>query len=275
LHWTLAIACFASVLNAQSLKPDEIVAKHIESIGKKEARDGIKTLMAVGQSEFVSLVPAIKGGGRAVVVSDPSNLYFILSLNSKEYPFEKIGYFDGKPSLPFATAGTRSLLGSFLSEHDKILSSGLFNGIMSRRWPLLNLEKARPVITSGGTKKFDGRKIYALNYFPSGDGSSEFTIRLYFDAETFHHVRTEYRRQIPPKTPGFGVANQIAYSTLVLTESFSDFRLIDGVTLPHIYRVEFVSNSNNSTYQSAWGIKVGRYVFNQKLTPDFFTFDTK
>lgn len=81
--------------------------------------------MALGASEFESNVPVVKGGGKAVVVSDPGNLFFIISLNSKEYPFEKIGYFDGKTSLPFTTAGSRSLLGSFLSDHQLMLSEGL------------------------------------------------------------------------------------------------------------------------------------------------------
>ena len=49
--------------------------------------------MAVGISEFEAKVPLVKGGGKAIMVSDPNNLFFVMSLNSKEYPFEKVGYF--------------------------------------------------------------------------------------------------------------------------------------------------------------------------------------
>lgn len=270
----MMVAYIAVSAAGQDLKPEEVVARHLDSLGKKEARETLKTLMAVGQSEFESRVPAIKGGGRAVVVSDPSNLFFVLSLNSKEYPFEKIGFFNGKQSLPFVTPGGRSLLGTFIAEHEKVLSGGLFNGSMSLNWALLHVEKMKPIMKSGGTKNIDGRRVHVINYFTSG-GSSEFTIKLYFDGETFHHVRSEYRREIRAKTPVFGVANQISNSTLELTEYFADFRVVENVTLPFSYRVEFSSNSGSSTYQSSWGIKVEQYVLNQKLTADFFTFDIK
>ncbi len=276
---SIIFLCFIAIgptgLFAFDLKYEEIVSKHLNAIGSKDTRDSVKTLMAVGLSKFESKTPKINGGGKAVVVSDPNNLFFVLSLNSREYPFEKIGYFRGEPNLPFISAGTRSLLGAFLSEHDKVLSGGLFGGVMSLRWAMLNLDKMKPTIKTGGTKNVNGRKVYVLNYFPSGSGSKEFSIRLYFDSETFYHVGSEYRREVTAATPRFGAANQIVDSTLVLTETFSDFRPADAMMLPHRYQVEFQSNSTTSLYQSLWGISVGQYVINQKLTPDFFTFDSQ
>ncbi len=268
----LVLCCSAS---SQNLKADEIVAKHLDAIGKREKRDEIKTLMARGASEYESRIPVIKGGGKAVVVSDPDNLFFVISLNSKEYPFEKIGFFNGQPSLPFINAGNRSLLGTFVAEHEKMLSEGLFGGAMSLRWSLLNLDKKRPKIKTAGSKKVEGRKAYVLEYSPSSGGSSEFSIRLYFDAESFNHIRSEYRREVTRGQGTFGQANQQANAVLLLVEDFSDFRNIDGLTLPHAYKVDFLSNSNTSSNQYIWGIKVSDYYFNQKLAPDFFTFNPK
>ena len=225
-------AGFAVSLHAQDLKPDEIIAKHLEAIGKKELRDGIKTLIAAGASEFESRTPVIKGGGKAIVVSDATNLYFVLGLNSKEYPAEKVGYFNGKPSLPFISAGNRSLLGVFLNEHTKLLSDGLFTGSMSLTWILNDPEHRKARFKSAGTKKVDGNKLYAIDYSPAGGGSGEFSVRLFFDA-WFNHVRTEYKREIQQKQGTFGQANQQASARIELTEVFSDFRTIDGITLPH------------------------------------------
>jgi len=270
----LTIAAFSSVLAAQDLKADEIIAKHLDSIGKQEARDGIKTLMAVGLSEFQSRIPLVKGGGKAIVVSDAENLFFVISLNSKEYPFEKIGYFDGKASLPYISAGMRSMLGVFINEHEKILADGLFSGIISLRWALLDPQKRKAKFKSAGRKKIDGKKLYALDYFTSSGGSNEFTIRLFFD-EAFNHVRSEYRREIIRGQGTFGAANQQANALLVLTEDFSDFKTVDGITLPYSYRVDFISNSNSTVNENIWGVKVSQYYFNQKLAPDFFTFDPK
>src|SRR5258706_2981530 len=238
-------------------------------------RDALKTLMAIGFSQFESKLPTIKGGGKAIVTSNSDNLFFLMSLNSKEYPFEKVGYFSQKINLPYTTAGARSPLGAFIAEHGKILIDGLFGGSMSLRWVLLDPIKRKATITSGGTKKIDGRKVYVLEYFPSNGGSSEFSIRLYFDSETFNHVRTEYRHEINPKEDTFGTLGRQGGTRLILTEDFSDFRTVDGFTLPYSYKADYSTNSNQGVYEYTWGMKVAQYYLNQKLEPDFFTFDPK
>jgi len=271
-------ACIASVLaltaQAQEPKPEEIIAKHIESIGKKEVRDQVKTLFALGLSSFDSESPLIHGGGKGMVVSDPANLMWAISLNSKDYPYEKIGVFRDKVSLPFITAGQRSLLGVFLSEHPRVLTEGLYGGIMSLRWALFD-EKKRAHIKSLGSKNVDGRKLYVLSYQPEGGGLDRFSIKLYFDAGTYQHVRSEYRREFAPDQPKFGVANQTADSEITLIEKFGDFKTVDGLTLPYTYAVEFASNANSSTMKTTWGLRIGQYYINQQLAEDFFTFDPK
>jgi len=260
---------------AQDLKPEEIIAKHIETIGKKEIRDQVKTLFAVGLSSFESQFPIVKGGGKAIIVSDPNNLFFAMSLNSKDYPYEKIGFFRDKVSLPFITSGDRSLLGTFLNEHQAVLSQGLFTGQMSLRWPFLDSAKNKLKMKSAGLKKIDGKKMYVVDYLMPGVGSDDFSVKLFFDGDTFSHVRSEYRRTYRAGTPQFGRQNQTANSEIIVTEYFSDFKIVDGLTLPYTYSVQFSSNSNTSSYKTTWGIKIAQYYVNQKLAPDFFSFDSK
>jgi len=271
----LLLVIFFTGSFAQTLTPQEIIDRHLASIGSREKRDSIKTLMAVGISEFEAKVPLVKGGGKAIMVSDPNNLFFVMSLNSKEYPFEKVGYFGDKVNLPYMPAGGRSLLGGFLAENTKILTNGLFSGVMSLRWPLLGLDKKKFRLESLGVKKVDGRKMYVLDFDPSGVASTQLMMRLYFDSETFSHVRTEFVRAIDAGNVTFRQANQQGTSILTLTEEFSDFKDEDGLNLPHSYRVTFRANSNAAMYENVWGINVRQYYFNQKLAPDFFTFETK
>jgi len=261
-------------LFADDPKPAELISKHLESIGKKDVRESVKTIMIVGSSLFESNAPVIRGGGRSVAVSDQGNLLFAMSFNSRDYPFEKIGYFDSKVNIPYVNAGKRSLLGAFISEHSKILSEGLFAGLLSLRWPLHDAEQSKAKVRVTGKKKLDGRETYVVDYAPSGSGSGEFKIKLYFDAETYRHVRTEYRREIAAPTQRFGQQNQIASSQITLVEEFSDFRVIEGLTLPYAYKAIFTSNSNSTLYENTWGIKVEEYRLNQALQPGFFTFDT-
>lgn len=147
---------------------------------------------------------------------------------------------------------------------------------MSLRWPLLDMsDKGKSRIKSLGTKKIDGKKVYVLSYSPDGGGADEFTIKLYFDADTFQHIRTEYHRELSSANPKFGQQNQIANSEITLTENFSDYKDTEGLMLPYTYNVVFSSNANTSSFKTIWGIKVSEYYINQQLTPDFFTFEPK
>ena len=272
---TIALVIVISSANADDLKPAEILAKHLDSIGPKEKRDNIKTLIARGDSLFEQTNPAIKGTGRSIVVSDAENLFFVITLNSREYPYEKIGFFHNDVSIPLVAAGQRGLLGNFLANHSKLLSDGLFGGDLSLTWLSL-ATKPRGKFTGSGLKKIDGKNMYVLDYNVSGGGSSEFTIKLFFEADTFHHVRSEYRYTVEPRFVVMGQQNQQAAGKVGLTESFSDFRDVDGLTLPFSYRVEYESNGTSSgPYKTRWGIDVLQWSINQQLAPDFFTFDAK
>lgn len=269
----LLYALSIAAIRAQDLKPEEILARHMDSIGAKEKRDAVKNRMVLGTSEFASKLPSRKTAGKGIIVSEPNNLFFVTSFASQEYPFEKIGYFGNKISLPFITAGTRSPLGAFINDHNKILSEGLFTGSISSTWNLLDPQK-KGKFTSGGTKKIDGRKTYLLNYY-SGDSSTEFTVKMYFDAETFQHVRTEYRHTIAGKQATFGVLGETSGVEIAMTEEFADFKDENGLTLPHLYKIKYLTSSSSGTYEYNWGLNILQYLFNQKLAPDFFTFDIK
>ncbi len=259
----------------QSLTAERILEKNLDAIAPITLRQQLKTLFAGGVSAFTSKIPIVKGGGRVVVISDADDLYFLMSLNSKEYPFEKIGMFGEKVDLPFITAGQRSVLGAFLNEHPRILSNNLFCGSMSMRW-ISKLQADKDIkLKTNGTKKINGRESYLVDAFLPGMGSDEFSIRLFFDSSTFQHVRTEYHRTIRIGQISVGKANQLTDAQNDLVEEFSDFRSLQGFTLPYNYKVTFKSNSNSQEYESVWGIRVANYYYNQKLASDFFTFDIK
>ncbi len=168
------------------------------------------------------------------------------------------------------------MIGAFLADHPKILSDGLFGGSMSLRWNLLDVEKNKSQLTGGGIKKIGGRKLIGLDYnTASAGGEASFTSRLYFDPDTFNHVRTEYRFEVAAGEGTFGKANQRASAVITLVEEFSDFKNVDGLNLPYTYRVTYLTNSNTGMYENILGIKVSQYLVNQELTPDFFTFDAK
>ena len=261
-------------IKAQDIKTEEIISKHLDSIGTKEKRDAVKNRLVGGMSEFESKFPNQKTAGKAVFVSEANDLFFVSSFNSKEYPFEKIGFFKGKQNLPYVTAGTRSPLGAFIADNNKILSDGLLTGSISQTWTLLNLQDQKGTLKSAGTKKIDGQETYVLSYFPKG-GSTEFSIKIFFDKQNFRHVRTEYRHTIAPKQETFGRLGAQTGVKISLIETFADFKNESGLTLPHSYKIQYLTDSNSGTYEYNWGFTISTYLFNQNLAPDFFTFEEK
>jgi hypothetical protein len=259
-------------VSAQSISADEIVSRHLNSIGTEQVRKSVKNFLVTGTSAFEAKSPIVHGAGKVIIVSDPSDLYFLMSLNSREYPFEKIGIFGDKVSIPFVTAGRRSVLGIFLNEHSRVLSDSLFCGSMSFRW----ISKiAELKLKASGKKNINGRAAYVIDVISRGSGSDDFTMKLFFDAETFHHIRSEYHRELQAGVPTFGRQNQYSNDTIDLKEEFSDFRESNGLTLPYKEKISLVSNSGGPGFEVSWTVSVNNYNLNQNLAADFFTFDDK
>jgi len=269
LFTCLLLASGFTIARAQKLSAEEIVAKHLDSIGPKEKRDAVKNRFVPAALTFERKLPEIKGGGKAVIVSDNNNLLFLAKLNSKEYPHEKIGLFSGKIALPWVTAGTRSPLGAYIADHPKILEDGILMGTISSMW---GLQSPKGKLQTAGKKKSDDREMYVLEYYPKNVGT-EFTVKLYFDTQTFQHVRTEYRHSISQQNQAFKTMGTRGGAFYVVNEYFSDYKDEGGLTLPHTYKINYVSNTDAGTAEYTWTVSIGEYHFNQNLAPDFFTFD--
>jgi hypothetical protein len=271
----VTIVISAHAIRAQKMTVEELISKHRDSIGTAEKLSSVKERMGMGLSEFESKFPSRKANGKAIVASRGDDYMFLVSLSSQEYPFEKIGYFSNKVNLPFVSAGARSPLGAFISEHEKMLTTGVFTGTISGAWPLLDSDMSNAKLKLAGKRKAADRDAYVLEYWPKGMDSAEFTIILFFDTESFRHVRTEYRHTINPSQDTFGTLGRQAGVRQSLVETFSDFKTVDGLTLPYAYNAHYTTESNSGTYEFFWRLNLQQYLLNPNLAANFFTFDTK
>lgn len=278
------IVCLTFLLSikvtAKELKVEDVISKHLASIGAAEKLKDLKNMMLLGSSEFESKLPQRKSVGKLAIVSNDSNLLFISSFLSDSYPFEKIGLFGGKIDLPFAIAGTRSPLGDFLFENPSVLENGLFSGSMSLKWLLFDKDLRKGKVRLAGTKKIGGIQTYAVDYFPR-NASSDFKIKLYFDADTFRHIRSEYKEEFDGKAPEFpsakdrtitGGMGQVKGFSIQLIESFSDFKTYENITLPSVSKIRFFGSSEKGVWEYDWTFRVTDVRFNQPLKEDFFKF---
>src|SRR6478735_8070181 len=75
------------------LKPDEIIARHLASIGSPEAISAVKSRVFVGQARLTSRIGYIgQLTGQAQFASAGNNLLLAAIFNSNEYPYEKAAF---------------------------------------------------------------------------------------------------------------------------------------------------------------------------------------
>ena len=273
----LALLTFALVSPtssfAQKIKPEDIIARHLEAIGPAKARLSARIIAGTSQVIFRTPPPG-QAIGRAVLASDGLKSLIGMSFPSPIYPREELG-FDGNSFVAaFTTPGARSVLGNFLMAHDLIFKQGLMGGALSTAWPLENLAARNAQLEYVGTRKIGDRSVHELKYFPRG--GSDLKIRVFFDPETFQHVRTDYERVIPAPTGTRGYGNvQERETSYHMVEEFSLFKKEGELTLPHIYKITLTADAQGGTFLAEWVIKLTQFEFNQKIDPTAFSISAK
>ena len=165
--------------------------------------------------------------------------------------------------------GERSNLGDFLSSHTDAVKLGLVGGTLSSAWPLLNPSEQKAKLSYAGTKKINGTPTIEVKFSPKS--GSDLQISLFFDQQTYQHLRTEYTRLI---SAGIG-ANMDASGRQRATryrmvEDFSDFRKEGGLMLPHSYKISLDLDTQGGTFAADWEMKFTQFNFNQTIPPATF-----
>jgi hypothetical protein len=165
---------------------------------------------------------------------------------------------------------SRSPLASFVTTYDVIVRDGLLGGVLSTGWGLSDLADRKAKLVYEGLKKVDGRPVHQLRYEPAKH--SEAQILLYFDAETFRHVKNAYSISVG-NLPGGTIIESVNLrpERSQLGERFSEFKTFDGLTLPTHWNLQFTRElPNGSTTISEWDLKEDQITNNMGLDPKNF-----
>jgi hypothetical protein len=268
----LFIAVTSPSLTApEKIKPADVVARHLESIGSAPARDSVKTRIIVGTSQVIFRTePSGQAIGRAVLASEGSKQLLGMSFPTPVYPREQLGFNGNTFVAAFVTPGVRSVLGNFLMTNDVIFKQGLMGGTLSSTWPLLDVGSRNPQLEYVGTRKIDDQSLHELRYRPRG--GSDLEITLFFDQENYRHVRTEYKRVVPAQMDTRSYTNiQTRESRYKMTEDFSLFKKEGELTLPHIYTIKLSVDTQGGTFLGEWTLKLSQFTFNEKIDPSSFS----
>lgn len=262
------------------LTPAEVVAKHLESIGSAEARARVHGIMIKG----TCVITIRQGGngqvdGQAIMASQGSLNLINMTFDTAAYPGDSLK-FDGKKfTASQFRPGARTPLAQFFVDYDILFKEGLVGGTLSSSWPLLDLQQKNPKLEYAGLKKVGGRELHALKYTPRK--GSDLKITLFFDPETFQHVRTEYEQTIfvtvqqriqgggggAPTTAGARASN----ARINAYEEFSDFKPEGGLNLPHTYKFELSIQSETRPALVDWVFSLASFRFNEPLEPKDFS----
>ena len=256
---------------SDKMKPEEVLARHLESIGSAKARTLVTSRIISGTSQVIFRTPPPgQAVGKAVLASEGIKSLVGMSFPSPVYPREELGFNGSNFVAAYVTPGVRSVLGNFLMTNDLVFKQGLIGGTLSSAWPLLDLAGRNAQLEYEGTKKVDDLTLHELKYLPRG--GSDLKITLFFDQETYRHVRTEYERVIPAPMGSRAYSNveqrEMRYK---MVEEFSLFKLEGGLTLPHIYTIKLAVDTQNGTFLADWVIKLTQFEFNQKIDQSAFS----
>jgi hypothetical protein len=262
------------------LTPAEVIAKHLESIGSAEARARVRGTQIKGNAS-VAVRQCGEGQVEGQVLIGSSGKMNLIDMNfdTPAYPYEQLR-FDGKNlHVSQFRPGSRTCLGQFFLSHEDVFKEGLVGGTLTEAWPLLNVEERNPKLEYSGLKKVGDKQLHAIKYTPRK--GSDVKIILFFEPETFRHVRTEYNRVVyaseqrkiggaPGRLPPASIQSA-APARVEAYEVFSDFKEEAGLNLPHNYKFHLQIQSELHPAVIDWNFDLSSFTFNAPLDPSTFT----
>jgi hypothetical protein len=257
-------------VHADKLSTEEVVTKHLASVGSTADIAASRTRVATGstQARLRLTNTPIELSGPAQIASDGDKFLLAMVFPSNNYPHEKASFDGENLVIGVLTQGGRSLLGNFLSSQPSLLKHGLIGGVLSSAWPLYNLDRRDAKLSYSGMDKINGKPVHKLKYVPRNAG--DLNISLYFDANTFQHVRSQYDYVVSARQGAIAETSVSQQSNrFKLVEEFSDFQPTGKLVLPHTYTIDLTVDSNR-TQTLQWTINLQQFAFNEPIDPAVF-----
>lgn len=275
LSFTLVSAQDAPSKDSKPAKitAEEIVFRHLASIGSTEDLSAMTSLVLVGNGTITAkLGSTVRLGGTAQIASSGKNFLIAMAFESPTYPFEKVAY-DGDEMTLGLINGNRTVLGDYLKSQSSIIKEGLLGGVFSVSWPLRSKQTNSKVkFDFDGTSKIGDRECYKLKFSSSKMGSMK--VNLYFDVETFRHIRSEYLYTIEPRigTSPTDVRSSSRIERYRLTENFGDFKAAGKFVLPTIYNINVTTERQIATdaISRDWTLTIDQVYFNETIGTELF-----
>jgi hypothetical protein len=234
----------------------EIINKHIQAVGGKEALAKIKSRVAIGvaKKDSDAAVPV------AIMSEAPNRVSAI-------YQFEGFNWqlsYDGTKAI-FRPVISRAA-SVFMNKYQEMLATGtmfndisLYNALAAGESPGVKFE-------AKGTKKIKGRPAYVVEMRQSKGQP----VILYFDTESFMWVRTDYGSVRQTRDLGTITGPKDQETTYDFYVETWDFKEVDGVKLP--FKLELVATAPILKQKNVGTIvtSINEYRHNIDIDPKMF-----
>jgi hypothetical protein len=239
-------------------KAEDVIAKHLASIGTPEARANVTSRLVGGT---VILATRVGGtgelSGKFNLISEGRKTRLGMNFSPINTSAVQIAFDGNKVGIGQVQPGQRSTLAQFIYENDVIVKEGLMGGALSTGWPLLDPTGRQAKLDYNGLKTIEGKQLHEVKY-KAKKGGGDLEVYLYFEPENFRHVRTRY------SLLKIGTEKASYY----LLEQFDNFASIDGLTLPQTYKLEYSGDSGRIVID--WDATVAQILQNQEVDPKYF-----
>jgi hypothetical protein len=256
----IVLAGFTSPSVPASDKPkaEELVSKHLDALGTAEARTALKSLNVEGNlmTKFLRGGSGATGGPFAMV-SEGHKLIMQAKFDQPTYPGESYAFDGNKKTIGFIVPGQRSQLEDFLNNNGEVVQEGLIGGTLSTAWPLYDWQSRNAKLDVDGLKKVDGKELFRVSYHPR-HGTGDLKVYLFFEPDTFRHVKTIYTEQSQAQmgsTPGMSSIGGGA--NLTMEEDFGGFTKVNKLMLPTQWTIKYNQEglgSGSSMVEFDWNI---------------------
>ncbi len=246
----------------KELTPEDVVSEHIKSIGPPEVLESIKSRYVHGISSLQVNIMSDYINSHFTFVSEGQRVGMVTKYAGLDYPGEHLAFDGTDVTVGYVAPEQRSRFGeAFIRNYSALMKEGFLGGVLSVAWPLLDL-KERNLKLEYKKSKIEGRDLHEITYRAYTEkGRMIIEVKLFFDFETFRHVRTEYGSFV---------------------EQFDDFREVDGMMLPHKYSIKAATSiysspkmhrsDNRPPIYDEWlhYFEVRQCFHNAKIDPKFF-----
>jgi hypothetical protein len=263
--------CFlAGHAKEKKLTADDLVAKHLESIGTAQARTVQNRILGGSAEMLVRLPSSALLEGKANLLSEGNKVRLAIGIVAQDFEGEHLAFDGNQVKAATRRPGSFTVLTSLIRQSDLMLKEGLVGGTLSTAWPLLDLAGRKPRLDYRGLKRVEGEQLHELRY-RARRGSGDLRVTMYFEADTCRHVMTEYRLVLPApmgsSPEGSHGSSERIYK---MVERFADFRSEEDLTLPHSYRLELSVEGQGPTIFMEYILSFQQILHNQELDPRLF-----